>query len=60
MKRRAALNVFILTGGSESGMGGGGGGDRSGQMRERDGEGRSDSGSDIPSSLPKDRSCSRV
>lgn len=38
----------------------GGGGDRSGQMRERDGEGRSDSGSDIPSSLPKDRSCSRV
>lgn len=41
MKRRAALNVFILTGGSESGGGGRGEeggdteGDRNGEMRDR-------------------------
>lgn len=35
MKRRAALNVFILTGGSESESWGGAEGDRNGQMRWR-------------------------
>lgn len=59
MKRRAALNVFILTGGSESEGGGWGrwgggvaGGDRNGQMIEEMKK-RSISGMDIPSSTQK-------
>lgn len=53
MKRRAALNVFILTGGSESEGGGWWGGvageDRNGQMIEEMKK-RNISGMDIPSS----------